>query len=180
MSASSDLVNMYKQQRADYDKYSAPIVAELEAQAVSTQYVDRAVAKSATIADDAKAMAARTQGMTASLLLPAQQAALNSAVDRSAALGKGSIVTQAHASQKASHIASRQQLMSVAESLQSTGIAGTSSVASAQAARDAQYKADKQAYKSQLYSTVGMVAGSFAGPGGAAIGAGLGGAAAGT
>ncbi len=180
LSAEEELQAMYKAQLTDYQQYQKPIIDELTKEAESNAIVRLGNIQSDALGQRVRGQTERSMGMDASRLLPSQKAALDSRMSNDIRLSQGGINRSAQIAQQEHNTATRTNLMSIAESLQTTGVAGVGSAAKAQAERDAAAAKAKGGMMSQVLSIAGgVVGGIYGGPMGAQAGAALGGMAGG-
>ena len=173
-----DLQDMYRAQLSDYEKYQKPILEALAKEAESNEIVRIGNLQASQLRDRAQGQVERTLSLGMETLLPSQRAAMRDKLDRDTRVGDGGIRRGASLAQEAHNTATRTNLMSISESLQTTGVAGVSSAAAAKAQRDEAASKSKGNMMGQIGSIAGGVIGGIYGdPMGAQIGATVGGTA---
>ena len=163
------LTNMYAQQREDFDKYTKPLINELQDEATSTATVDRARIDADRLRSNTNDVHKRQVQYSSAGMLPSMSKATETRLKRNTAKAKDSMMSTAHQIQVDKHRAARQSLSQMADNLQSTGVAGMAQANQQKEKRDAEYKAQKN---KAMMSAVSVVAGAVTGGAGAALMAG--------
>lgn len=170
------LRSMYRRQSQDFNQHTLPIIKQLEEEATSNETYMRGMDMAGKLPDKIDSVRRRTQEYSASGLLPSQAKNVATAQSRNVSKAQSSVVTQGWQDQVARHRAARTNLMSVAENLQSTGVAGIAQISAQKNQRDAAYRQQKSGFAGQLGAIAGGTIGFFAGgPAGASAGAAIGG-----
>lgn len=173
-----DLRAMYQSQHTDFVKNTAPMLDLLQEEATSKDTVGRSIARAKELGGRVDTVSEHQQQYSSSDLLPSMSKSLQTRTKRNTALMKDSSVSMANTAQRNKHKEARQSMMSIAENLQSSGVAGIAQVSANKTKRDAANKAQSQGMMSQVGAVVGGIAGGiYGGPGGATAGAAIGGAA---
>lgn len=174
------LQDMYKSQLTDYKQYQKPLIDALAEEAESNDIIKMGDIQADAIGDRVRGRTERSLAMTSTNLLPSQRIALQHRLNNDLKITEGGIRRAAKIAQQEHNAATRTNLMSIAESLQTTGVSGVSEAAKAKAERDAAAKKAKGGMLSQVMSIAGgVVGGIYGGPMGAQLGASLGGMAGG-
>lgn len=169
-----DLAKVYAARQQNFENNYLPLLEDLSAQTDSRDLVQNATQQATQLTGNVQAMSQRTQSRYAGGLTPAQQAQLAQDQNRLSSLSAGSYINQARSLQAQQNTALRADLMNVTDSLINTGTANMAQFAANEQQRK---QANAQAGKSfagSMLSLGGAMVGSYFGPAGAQIGAGLG------
>ncbi|MCL1142983.1 hypothetical protein [Shewanella gaetbuli] len=174
------LQEMYRSQLTDYNQYQKPLIDALAEEAESNDIIKLGDIQAEAIGDRVRNRTERSLSMNNTNLLPSQRKALEHRLNNDLKITEGGIKRAASIAQQEHNTATRTNLMSIAESLQTTGVSGVSAAAKAKAERDAAAAKAKGGMLSQVMSIAGgVVGGIYGGPMGAQLGASLGGMAGG-
>jgi beta-mannanase len=168
------MTQMYQQRLSQFENYVEPLMDEMEAEANSTDVLDRARDVAGNLGDKVEGIAARTESYSMDGLLPSERAAARKSRKMAVGKGKSAMITSAAASDVDRRASARAQLMQMTEQLQSTGTASISQAITQKNQRDSAYRSAKSGMMSQVGALVGAGIGFMAGPAGAAAGAGIG------
>ncbi len=167
---------IYRNQLADFKNNKEPLIDELEASLDDRSISERADYEARRLEANSQSMARRLNTGRSGALLPSQRNAQRKDITRATSLGGASITTTAKRTERANRVATRQQLMGIAEQLTTTGTASMAQAAEQKRQREAQNEAARRARNSQGLAMVGTVVGGVAGgPMGAALGGAIGG-----
>lgn len=175
------LADIYKRKISNFDSYTMPIIDQLQEDSTSTDIYDRTVARAGLMGKNAKSISTRIQGYSMGGILPSQKRAADKRRELGVATTSAAMITDGAVRNRENRIQSRNQLMGMAEQLESTGTAGLSQALMQKQQRDAAHKQAKGGFMSQVGALAGAGIGFFAGGGpmgaaaGAAIGGGIGG-----
>lgn len=170
------LTDIYKRKIGNFDSYTTPIVDQLQEDSVSTDIYDRTVARAGLMGAKAKSISARVQGYSMGGILPSQKRAADKRRELGVATTSSAMITDGAVRNRENRIQSRNQLLGMAEQLESSGTASLSQALQQKQQRDAAYSSAKGGFMSQIGSLAGAGIGFMAGgPMGAMAGAGIGG-----
>lgn len=176
MSYEDELRSMYYSKSVDFKQNVLPMIDVLENEATSQDTVNNAKKRALMLEGQATDVSERQKQYSQSTMLPSMSNALTKRIQRNTTLMNDSTVSMANDAQVDKRRAARQSLTSIAENLQSTGIAGMAQVSANKAQRDAAYKQQKKGAMAQTGAILGGIAGAFVGgPAGASAGASIGG-----
>lgn len=171
------LKEMYRDQMVSYENYYAPLVASLEDEVNSTELVDDAQRRAASLDADTQGAQNRAIERMGASFTPAQMRQMERSRKQKVSVGESVTVNTARKNQQAIREAATNDLMATASSLQTGSTDALAQVSANKFKRDQAYEAANSAYMTNVLSTVGTVAGSFFGPMGAAAGGAIGAAA---
>ena len=169
-----DLAKVYEARQKNFENNYLPLLEDLSAQTDSRDLVQNATRQTAQMADNIQTMSKRNQSRFAGGLTPAQQAQLAQDQNRLASLSAGSAINQARSLQAQQNSALRADLMNVTDSLINTGTANMAQFAANEQQRKQANAAAGKSFAGNMLSLGGALAGSYFGPAGAQMGAGLG------
>ena len=169
-----DLAKVYEARQRNFENNYLPLLEDLSAQTDSRDLVQNATRQTAQMADNIQTMSKRNQSRFASGLTPAQQAQLAQDQNRLASLSAGSAINQARSLQAQQNSALRADLMNVTDSLINTGTANMAQFAANEQQRKQANAAAGKSFAGNMLSLGGALVGSYFGPAGAQMGAGLG------
>ena len=169
-----DLAKVYGARQKNFENNYLPLLEDLSAQTDSRALVQNATRQTAQMADNIQTMSKRNQSRFAGGLTPAQQAQLAQDQNRLASLSAGSAINQARSLQAQQNSALRADLMNVTDSLINTGTANMAQFAANEQQRKQANAAAGKSFAGNMLSLGGALAGSYFGPSGAQMGAGLG------
>lgn len=169
-----DLAKVYEARQRNFENNYLPLLEDLSAQTDSRDLVQNATRQTAQMADNLQTMSKRNQSRFAGGLTPAQQAQLSQDQNRLASLSAGSAVNQARSLQAQQNSALRADLMTVTDSLINTGTANMAQFAANEQQRKQANAAAGKSFAGNMLSLGGALVGSYYGPAGAQMGAGLG------
>ena len=169
-----DLAKVYEARQKNFENNYLPLLEDLSAQTDSRDLVQNATWQANQLPGNIQAMSQRTQSRFAGGLTPAQQAQLAQDQNRLASLSAGSAINQARSLQAQQNSALRADLMNVTDSLINTGTANMAQFAANEQQRKQANAAASKSFAGNMLSLGGALAGSYFGPAGAQMGAGLG------
>lgn len=168
------LARVYAARQKNFENNYLPLLEDLSAQTDSRDLVQNATRQANQLTGNIQAMSQRTQSRFAGGLTPAQQAQMAQNQNRLAALSAGSSINQARSLQAQQNTALRADLMNVTDSLINTGTANMAQFAANEQQRKQANAAAGKSFAGNMLSLGGALAGSYYGPAGAQMGAGLG------
>ena len=169
-----DLAQVYAARQRNFENNYLPLLEDLSAQTDSRDLVQNATRQANQLNGNIQAMSQRTQSRFAGGLTPAQQAQLAQDQNRLASLSAGSAINQARSLQAQQNSGLRADLMDVTDSLINTGTANMAQFAANEQQRKQANAAAGKSFAGNMLSLGGALAGSYYGPSGAQMGAGLG------
>lgn len=169
-----DLAKVYEARQKNFENNYLPLLEDLSAQTDSRDLVQNATRQTSQMADNIQTMSKRNQSRFAGGLTPAQQAQLAQDQNRLASLSAGSAINQARSLQAQQNSALRADLMTVTDSLINTGTANMAQFAANEQQRKQANAAAGKSFAGNMLSLGGALVGSYYGPAGAQMGAGLG------
>ena len=169
-----DLAKVYEARQKNFENNYLPLLEDLSAQTDSRDLVQNATRQANQLTGNIQAMSKRNQSRFAGGLTPAQQAQLAQDQNRLASLSAGSAINQARSLQAQQNSALRADLMNVTDSLINTGTANMAQFAANEQQRKQANAAAGKSFAGNMLSLGGALAGSYFGPAGAQMGAGLG------
>ncbi len=169
-----DLAKVYEARQRNFENNYLPLLEDLSAQTDSRDLVQNATWQANQMTGNIQAMSKRNQSRFAGGLTPAQHAQLSQDQNRLASLSAGSAVNQARSLQAQQNSALRADLMTVTDSLINTGTANMAQFAANEQQRKQANAAAGKSFAGNMLSLGGALAGSYFGPAGAQMGAGLG------
>lgn len=169
-----DLARVYAAQQRNFEQNYLPLLQDLSTQTESRDLVQNATRQANQLTDNIQTMSKRNQSRFAGGLTPAQQAQLAQDQNRLASLSAGSAINQARSLQAQQNSALRADLMNVTDSLINTGTANMAQFAANEQQRKQANAAAGKSFAGNMLSLGGALAGSYFGPVGAQMGAGLG------
>ena len=169
-----DLAKVYEARQRNFENNYLPLLEDLSAQTESRDLVQNATRQANQLTGNIQAMSQRNQSRFAGGLTPAQQAQLAQDQNRLASLSAGSAINQARSLQAQQNSALRADLMNVTDSLINTGTANMAQFAANEQQRKQANAAAGKSFVGNMLSLGGALAGSYFGPAGAQMGAGLG------
>ena len=169
-----DLAKVYAARQRNFENNYLPLLEDLSAQTDSRDLVQNATRQANQLPGNIQAMSQRTQSRFAGGLTPAQQAQLAQDQNRLASLSAGSAINQARSLQAQQNSALRADLMNVTDSLINTGTANMAQFAANEQQRKQANAAAGKSFAGNMLSLGGALVGSYFGPAGAQMGAGLG------
>ena len=169
-----DLAKVYEARQKNFEDNYLPLLEDLSAQTDSRDLVQNATRQANQLTGNIQAMSKRNQSRFAGGLTPAQQAQMAQDQNRLASLSAGSAINQARSLQAQQNSALRADLMNVTDSLINTGTANMAQFAANEQQRKQANAAAGKSFAGNMLSLGGALAGSYFGPAGAQMGAGLG------
>lgn len=171
-------------QWAEYQKYNAPSVAQLEAQANDTSLVDAATKRAGSLHDINRQQVDRVVGRRVTSMTPAQRRSIRDRLAESSATDGTSSIYNARIAQRDVNNAAVNSAVDTAAIMNNQALGALTTADQLKASRDAQNAANAKAAKGGFLSTLGTLAGAGIGfiasggnPMGASLGASLGGSA---
>lgn len=169
-----DLARVYAARQKNFENNYLPMLNDLSAQADSRDLVHNATRQAGELTGNIQAMSQRNQSRFAGGLTAAQRMQMSQNQDRLASLSAGSSINQARNLQAQQNSSLRADLMNVTDSLINTGTANMAQFAANEQQRKQANAAAGKSFAGNMLSLGGALAGSYFGPAGAQMGAGLG------
>lgn len=169
-----DLAKVYEARQKNFENNYLPMLNDLSAQADSRDLVQNATRQAGELTGNIQAMSQRNQSRFAGGLTAAQRMQMSQDHDRLASLSAGSSINQARNLQAQQNSSLRADLMNVTDSLINTGTANMAQFAANEQQRKQANAAAGKSFAGNMLSLGGAMAGSYFGPAGAQMGAGMG------
>lgn len=169
-----DLAKVYAARQRNFENNYLPLLEDLSAQTDSRDLVQNATQQANQLTGNIQAMSQRTQSRFAGGLTPAQQAQLAHDQNRLSSLSAGSSINQARSLQAQQNSELRADLMNITDSLINTGTANMAQFAANEQQRKQANAQASKSFASNMLSLGGAMVGSYYGPAGSQMGAGLG------
>lgn len=170
------LEEMYQNQFKTFEEYYEPLLGSLETEVESTELIDEAQARAATLNADSQAATQRALTRTGASLTPAQARQMERNRRTNVSIGESVSVNQARQAQQGIREGAINDLMSTASALQSGSTDALARVSQNKYQREAAYEAANSGLMSNILGTAGAIGGfMIGGPAGAAVGGAIGG-----